>query len=218
MDIYWLGHSCFRIKGKDATVVVDPFQPDIGYQLGQFEADIVVITHQHPGHNYAEGIQGKPRQVNSPGEYEIANVFITGVGTFHDDRNGELRGKNTAFLIEMEGVSICHLGDLGHMPTSQMFAELGSVDILMLPVGGVSTIDAAGAAEVMRRLGPKVVIPMHYKTPNIARELHPMDKFLKEVNVKETTTQPRLSVNRSNLSSARHVVLLDYPGSRSQSS
>ncbi len=218
MDIYWQGHSCFRIRGKDATVVIDPFQPDIGYQLGQFEADVVVVTHQHPGHNYVEGIQGEPKQVTSPGEYEIMNVFIVGIGTFHDDQKGELRGSNTAYLIEMEGVSICHLGDLGHLPTSQMFAELGSVDVLMLPVGGASTIDAAGAAEVMRRLGPKVVIPMHYKTPNIARELHSVDRFLKEVGVKEATKQPRLSVSRSNMSSALHVVLLDYPGSRSESS
>ena len=210
MDIYWQGHSCFRIRGKDATVVIDPFQPDIGYQLGQFEADVVVVTHQHPGHNYVEGIQGEPKQVTSPGEYEIMNVFIVGIGTFHDDQKGELRGSNTAYLIEMEGVSICHLGDLGHLPTSQMFAELGSVDVLMLPVGGASTIDAAGAAEVMRRLGPKVVIPMHYKTGALSRELEPVDRFLKETGVNEVSSQPKLSFTKASLPASTQVFLLDY--------
>lgn len=217
MEIYWLGHSCFRLKGKDTTVIVDPFNPEIGYQLGKYEADIVVVTHQHSGHNYIEGIQGESKPVVSPGEYEIANVFLTGIGTFHDDKNGELRGKNISYSIEIEGISICHLGDLGHVPSSRIVGELGRVDVLLVPVGGISTIDATGAADVVRRLEPKVVIPMHYKTPSINRELHPVERFLKEMGVKEATPQLKLSISKSNLSSVRHIVLLDYPGNRNQS-
>jgi L-ascorbate metabolism protein UlaG (beta-lactamase superfamily) len=216
MDVFWLGHSCFRIRGKGSTIIVDPFSPDMGYTLGKPEADIVLVSHQHPSHNYVQGVGGEHRVLEGPGEYEIGGVFVTGVASFHDDQSGAARGKNTMYVIEMDGVTICHLGDLGHALASKTVAELGSPDVLLLPVGGVSTIDAVGAAEVMRRLGPKWVVPMHYKTPGLYRDLQTVDKFLKEVGVKEAVPQPKLSVNSSS-AAALQVVLLDYPGSKSQS-
>lgn len=216
MDIFWLGYACFRLRGKNVTVIIDPFPPDLGYNLGKPEAEIVAITHGHPGHSYVQGVAGDAKQVAGPGEYEIAGVFITGVASFHDDKDGGLRGKNTMYLFEMDGVTVCHLGDLGHVPSSKMVGDLGKVDVLLLPVGGVTTIDAAGAAEVMRRLGPRIVVPMHYKTANLTRELQPVDRFLKEVGVKDALPQPRLSVSSANLPANLQVVLLEYPGSRTQ--
>jgi len=210
MDISWLGHSCFRIKGSHAIVITDPYSPNLGYSLGKPTARIVTVSHQHPGHSYVQGIGGEPRLVIRPGEYEISGVLIIGIATFHDADKGEKRGKNTAYLIEVDEVSICHLGDLGHVLTAQQVEEIGNVDVLMLPVGGVSTINASVAAEVVRQLEPKVVVPMHYKTSALNRELEPVESFLKEVGVKQVEPQPKLSITKSSLPLSTQVFLLDY--------
>jgi len=210
MDINWLGHSCFRIGGSHAVVITDPYSPDLGYSLGKPDAGIVTVSHNHPGHSYTQGIGGEPRLVTGPGEYEIGGVLIIGVATFHDGDGGRERGKNTAYLMEIDEISVCHLGDLGHVLTAEQVEELDNVDVLLLPVGGVSTINAPMAAEVVRQLEPKVVVPMHYKTPALSRELEPVEKFLKEIGVKEVTSQPKLSLTRSNLPDSTQVFLLDY--------
>jgi len=210
MDINWLGHSCFRIKGSHATVITDPYSPDLGYSLGKPTARIVTVSHQHPGHSYTQGISGDPKLVTGPGEYEISGVLIIGVATFHDEEGGRKRGRNTVYLIELDEVSICHLGDLGHVLTTQQVEEIGNVDVLLLPVGGVSTINAPMAAEVVRQLEPKAVVPMHYQTPALNRELEPVDRFLKEIGVKEVNSQPKLSCTKSNLPASTQVFLLDY--------
>ncbi|MDO8473621.1 MAG: MBL fold metallo-hydrolase [Dehalococcoidia bacterium] len=217
MDIYWLGHSCFRLKGKGSNIIIDPVSPEVGYTIGKLEADIVAVTHQHPGHNYVQGVGGPVKVVSGPGEYEIGGVFITGVPSFHDDKSGEIRGMNTIFNIEMDGITVAHLGDLGHVLTSKTAAEIGRVDVLLVPVGGVSTIDAIGAAEVVRRLSPKWVVPMHYKTPATKRDLDTVDKFLKEMGAKDLISQPRLSVTSTGSQTSLQVVLLDYPGGKGQS-
>ena len=210
MDISWLGHSCFRIRGSYVTVITDPYSPDLGYSLGEPDAGIVTVSHNHPGHSYTQGIGGEPRLVTGPGEYEIGGVLIIGVATFHDGDGGRTRGKNTAYLMEIDEISVCHLGDLGHVLTAEQVEELDNVDVLLLPVGGVSTINAPMAAEVVRQLEPKVVVPMHYKTPALSRELEPVEKFLKEIGVKEITSQPKLSLTRSSLPDSTQVFLLDY--------
>ncbi len=211
MDINWLGHSCFRIRGKHGTIVVtDPYSPSLGYSLGKPTARVVTISHQHPGHSYAEGIGNEPKLVTRPGEYEINDILIIGIATFHDEEGGRKRGKNTAYLIEIDGVSVCHLGDLGHVLTSEQVEEIGNVDVLLLPVGGMSTINAPKAAEVVRQLEPKVVVPMHYKTPALNWELEPVGRFLKEIGVKEVNPQPKLSFTKSNLPTSTQVFLLDY--------
>jgi len=210
MDISWLGHSCFRIRGAHTTIITDPYAPDLGYSLGKPTARIVTVSHQHPGHSYVQGIGGDPRPVTGPGEYEISGVLIIGMTTFHDGEEGRKRGKNTAYLMEVDEVSVCHLGDLGHVLTTQQVAEIDDVDVLLLPVGGVSTIDAPMAAEVVRQLEPKVVVPMHYKTEALNRELEPVDRFLKEMGVKEVNSQPKLSFTKANLPTSTQVFLLDY--------
>lgn len=210
MDITWLGHSCFRIKGKEVTVITDPCHPSLGYSLGKLQADIVTVSHFHPGHSYTEAITSEFKQVKAPGEYELNGIFITGIATWHDAVQGEKLGKNTAYLLEMDGMALCHLGDLGHLPSAEFIEDVGDVDVLFVPVGGVSTIGASTAAEIVRRLTPKIVIPMHYKTAALTKELEPVDKFLKEVGVKEAVSQAKLSVSRANLPNSTQVVILDY--------
>jgi L-ascorbate metabolism protein UlaG (beta-lactamase superfamily) len=210
MEISWLGHSCFKIRGSQATVITDPYSPDLGYSLGKPKARIVTVSHQHPGHAYVEGVGGEPKVLTGPGEYEVSGLLIIGIATFHDAEGGRQRGKNTVYLMEIDEVSLCHLGDLGHMLTAEQIEELGSVDILLVPVGGVSTIDAPVAAEIARRLEPKVVIPMHYKTEALGRELEPVGRFLKEMGVEQVVSQPKLSLNKSNLPVSTQVFLLDY--------
>lgn len=210
MDINWLGHSCFRLKGKQATIVTDPFPPDLGYTLGKLTADIVTVSHQHPGHAYAKGIGGDPKVIAGPGEYEIKGVLIIGIATFHDADGGQKKGKNTVYLIEFDGITVCHLGDLGHVLTTEQVEEIDDVDVLLLPVGGGSAINAATAAEVIRQIEPKVVIPMHYQTPVLKRELATVDGFLKEMGIERPTSQPKLSFNPSSLPVSTQVFLLDY--------
>ena len=210
MDITWLGHSCFRIKGKEITVVTDPCHPSLGYSLAKLQADIVTLSHFHPGHCYTEAVTNEFKEVIGPGEYELKGMFITGIATWHDDVKGQKLGKNTVYLMEMDGMVLCHLGDLGHLPSSEFIEDVGDIDVLFLPVGGVSTIGGTMAAEIVRRLTPKVAIPMHYKTAALTRELESIDKFLKEAGVKEKISQTKLSVSRSNIPASTQVMILDY--------
>ena len=210
MEINWLGHYCFMLKGKQATVITDPYPPDLGYSLGKPTAHIVTVSHQHLGHSYTQGISGEPRLVTGPGEYEINGVLISGIATFHDRERGQQRGKNTVYVIEVDEISVCHLGDLGHVLTAEQVEEIDDVDVLLLPVGGVSTINASMAAEIVRQVEPKAVIPMHYKTEAISRELEPVGRFLKEIGVQQIDSQPKLSFTRSNLPVSTQVFLLNY--------
>ncbi|MFH0847551.1 MAG: MBL fold metallo-hydrolase [Chloroflexota bacterium] len=210
MEINWLGHACFRLKGSHVTIITDPFPPTLGYTLGKPTARIVTVSHPHPSHSYIQGVGGEPKIVSGPGEFEINNVGIMGVATHHDADAGKTRGKNTVYLIELDGLDICHLGDLGHVLTSAQVEAIGDVDVLLLPVGGVSTISASTAAEIVRQLDPKVIIPMHYQTPAITRELRPVSEFLKEMGKESITPQPKLNVGKSSLPLSPQVVLLSY--------
>jgi len=209
MDISWLGHSCFRIRGGQATVITDPYPPSLGYSLGKPNAHIVTVSHQHPGHSYVRGIDGEPKLITRPGEYEISGVLIIGIATYHDEEGGAKRGRNTLYLVEVDEVSICHLGDLGHELTTEQVEKLDNVDVLLLPVGGISTIDAPVAAKVVRQLEPKVVIPMHYKTPVLNRELEPVERFLKETGIKQVDSRPKLSFTKQSLPVSTQVFLLN---------
>jgi L-ascorbate metabolism protein UlaG (beta-lactamase superfamily) len=211
MEIVWLGHSCFRIRGREATIVTDPFNKTLGYPVKKPTASIVTVSHQHPQHSFTDGITGNPRVIHRPGEYEIANVFISGIATFHDASEGEERGKNVVYLIRIEEVGICHLGDLGHVPSAEQIEQMGGVDVLMVPVGGGPTIGSAAAVEIISLLQPRIAIPMHYKTEAVKMELAPLEPFLKEMGVKEVVPQPKLSVSKTSLPMETGVVVLDYP-------
>ena len=208
MDISWLGHSCFRIKGSQAVIITDPYPPELGYTLGKQTANIVTVSHQHLGHSHVQGVGGEYRVVHGPGEYEISGVLIIGIATYHDTQRGQVRGKNTVYVMEIDGISVCHLGDLGHVLTSEQVEEIGDVDVLLLPVGGTSTINAAIAAEVIRQLESKVVIPMHYRTPAIKRELDSVDVFLQEMGMGQVEPRPKISVSKSNLPLSTQITVL----------
>lgn len=210
MEIVWLGHACFRIRGREAAIVTDPCPPSSGYHIGRPSAAIVTVSHDHPDHCYLKGMAGSPQVIDGPGEYEIEGVFITGVPTYHDTRKGSARGKNVAFVLELEDVRVCHLGDLGHTPTAEQVEELSTVDILLIPVGGQTTIDGATAAEVVSLLEPRLVLPMHYRTPASTAALDPLDRFLREMGIKSYEPQAKLSVSRGSLPHETQVVVLDY--------
>lgn len=212
MEIIWLGHSCFRIRAREATVVTDPCPPASGYNIGKPTGDIVTVSHGHDNHNYVKAVAGTPRVVDGPGEYEMHGAFITAVNTYHDGKRGEERGRNLAFIIEMEDIKVCHLGDLGHAPSAEQAEEMTGADILMVPVGGETTIDGARAAEIVNLLEARIVIPMHYGTEALKGKLDPPDRFLKEMGVTTIEPQPKLTVTRSTVPTDTKVVLLDYRG------
>jgi len=208
MEIKYLGHSCFRIKGKNTTVITDPFAPEVGV-LGKQTANIVTVSHQHPGHNFTEGIAGEPRVVSRPGEYEIGDAILIGLPTFHDSEKGIIRGKNNVFVISMDELVICHLGDLGETLTESKVEELGNVDLLLVPVGDMSALNASNAARLVRQIEPAIVIPMHYREVQINRELEPVERFLGEMGVTGVAPQPKLVVTRGNLPLPTQVVVLE---------
>jgi L-ascorbate metabolism protein UlaG (beta-lactamase superfamily) len=210
MDITWYGHACFRLGERGAVVVTDPFGDHLGYTRPRIRADVVTISHDHAGHNNRVGFRGGPKFFDGPGEYEVRGVFITGIATYHDGRRGAVRGRNTVFVFEFASMTICHLGDLGHLPAQDELEALGDVDVLLIPVGGLHTIDASKATEVISLLEPRLVIPMHYKTPFEKARLQTVNKFLKEMGQPAVPPQAELRVTKSSLPQETQVVLLDY--------
>ncbi len=210
MDITWYGHSCFRLSDRGVTIVTDPPDDNMGYERPRIRADVVTISHEHPGHSNRVGFRGGPRFFDGPGEYEVKGVFITGIATYHDGRSGSVRGRNTVFLFEFDGMTICHLGDLGHVPTQAQVEALSAVDVLLIPVGGLHTIDPSRATEVISLIEPRLVIPMHYKTRMEEAKLQTVDKFLKEMGLAPMPRQPELKVTKSSLPDETQVVVLDH--------
>jgi len=207
MEISWLGHSCFQLRGKNVTLITDPFSPQLGHSLGKISAPIVTISHNHPGHNYVSGVDGDPRVVRGPGEYEISDVLITGVASYHDDKHGQELGRNTIYIIHMDDLVICHLGDLGHVLQEEQLEEVADADMLLVPIGGQHTINAAQAAEVISQVEPHIVIPMHYSLPP-GDAPNPLDKFCREMGIEAINPQPKLSITRSALPAETQVVIL----------
>ena len=201
MEITWFGHSCFRLKGNEAAVVTDPASPETGYAPGRLMAEIVTVSHRHAGHNNTSNVSGVRKVLWGPGEYDLSNVLVTGIAAFHDDERGARLGRNTVFLIELDGVRVCHLGDIGHVPQAEHLTELTNVDVLLIPVGGGgSTLGAAAAVKAINVIEPKLVVPMHYRAPGSARsDLDPLDRFLREMGLAPQEPQARLTVTRQAL-------------------
>jgi len=209
MEITWLGHACFRVRGRDATILIDPYGREHG-NLGRPTADIVLVSHPHPGHGFVEGVAGTPRTLSEPGEYEIKSVPIVGVQTAHDNEGGRRRGRNVAWSFQLEEVSVCHLGDIGATLTTEQAEELGSVDVLLVPVGGHNTVNAAQAAEIITQLEPRIVIPMHYAVGGQSETpLEGVDAFLRQQGAASAEPQARLTVTRPSLPDETQVVLLE---------
>ncbi len=211
MIINWYGHSCFKIteQGGRLTIVTDPFAKSIGLTPPRISADIVTVSHQHHDHNNVKTLSGEPFVIDSPGEYEIQGVKITGCLSFHDQNKGKDRGENTIYLIETEKIRLCHLGDLGQKKLSDKQLEIiGEVDILMTPVGGIYTIDAAEAAQIAKQLQPSLIIPMHYKVPGLKIELEKLDKFLKEMGINGDKPIEKLNIKKKDLADKKMQVVM----------
>jgi len=209
MVINWYGQSCFKIIANALTIVTDPFAKNIGLRPPAFAADIVCVSHQHEDHNNISAIGGEPFVVDGPGEYEIKGISILGVESFHDQKQGQERGLNTIYLIESEEIRLCHLGDFGQEKLSdEQLEALGGVDMLVVPVGGKNTIDASTAAALVNQLEPKLVVPMHYKLPDLKVELDSADKFLKELGAPSKELVDKITVKKKLLPESTEVVMM----------
>ena len=202
MIITWLGHSCFKIQDKSGsdgvTVATDPFDKSIGLKVPRFEANILTISHSHADHNNASAIKGSPVIIESAGEYEVNGVSIEGIESYHDEKQGAERGKNVIFRVDIDNISVAHLGDLGHALDAKQLEKLKGTDILLIPVGGNYTINAKKAVEVVNQIEPRIVIPMHYKLPGLKLDIDGVDKFIKELAVKPTY-EDKLKINKKDL-------------------
>jgi L-ascorbate metabolism protein UlaG (beta-lactamase superfamily) len=211
MTITWLGHSCFKIQDKEVTIVTDPYEASVGFKLPRLAADIVTVSHDHYDHNNIAGVHGadgEPFLISGPGEYEVKGVFIYGIPFWHDKSEGAERGVNVAYRIEVEGISVAHLGDLGHSLTEEQASKLDGVDILLIPVGGKYTIGANEATEVINEIEPRIVIPMHYKIPGLKLDIDSADKFLKEMGASKAERLPKLKISKKDLPQEETKVIL----------
>ncbi len=212
VEITWLGHSCFRLRDRAATVVTDPYGKDIGLNLVRVRADIVTVSHDADDHNYVKGVKGDFQVLSGPGEYEVSAVFVTGL-ELRGDRKAKKEAaapRNTVFLFEFDDLTVCHLGDLNLVPTQAQVEEaLGEVDVLLIPVGGGETLNASQAAEVVSLLEPHIVIPMHYHVPDCTLKLDSVGKFLKEMGLDKVSPQELLKVGRGSLPDETQIVLLE---------
>ena len=216
MEITWYGHSCFRLTERNyATVVTDPFDSKtIGYDALKLKSDIVTVSHDAPGHNNTDAVKGMSHVIDGPGEFEIGSVFITGV---QSDTAGSNKKKakdgsprNTVYVFDYDGITVAHLGDLKQTLTQSEIESLGTVNVLLVPVGGGGGLNAAKAAEVISMIEPNLVIPMHYSTPATKLSLDSLNKFIKEMGLSKADSQPSLKVTRSSLPNETHVIVLDY--------
>lgn len=210
MEIVWLGHSSFRLRGREMTIITDPYDRTSGYSLGHVTADVVTVSHDAPDHSNVRGVSGDPRVIDGPGEYEVGGALITGVATKRESRKGATGERNTAYLIEFDDLTVCHLGDLGEILTPEQVEQMNSADVLLIPVGGNNTINAAQAAEVVSQIEARIVIPMHFKTAATTLDLDPVSKFLREMGVADPKPQAKLVVGKGSLPEEPTVVLLEY--------
>lgn len=211
MKIKWLGHSCFLLtSGNGTKILTDPFDATVGYPLPSVEADIVTTSHDHYDHNYIDAAKGAYKHVSGEGKNNIHNIEITGVPSFHDNEAGAKRGKNIIYKFTVDGIHICHCGDLGHLLSEQQIKDIGHVDILLVPVGGKFTIDAAGAVQVIKQLKPSISIPMHYKTELLKFEVQGVEKFLSIAGKAGKINKQEIELSKNSFSEFPPVIVLDY--------
>jgi L-ascorbate metabolism protein UlaG (beta-lactamase superfamily) len=177
MKITWFGQACFEFAAAGAAIVCDPYDPSTGYAAHPRRADIVTISHEHFDHNYLGWIKGAPAVVRGTGSRTVKGVRITGLPSFHDDSGGARRGPNTVFVIEADGLRICHMGDIGHTPGRELLEKIGKPDVLLIPAGGFYTVDGAQAAAIAAEIGAGLTIPMHYNTGGRDAPIGTVDAF-----------------------------------------
>lgn len=216
MKITWLGHSSFLLESSDGTrLVTDPFEAGsydgaVGYSPIDTCADVVTVSHEHADHNAVDCIGGKPEIVRDPEERTIKGIPIRGVNTYHDENKGQDRGRNTIYVMEVDGVRVGHLGDLGHVLSEEEVDELGGIDVLLAPVGGYYTIGPEEAKKTAEVLGARIIIPMHYKTDALGFPIQPVDDFLKLMEKVERAGSTSVEIAKGDLTDEAKVVVLDY--------
>lgn len=207
MDITWYGHSCFRITERGhISIVTDPYANTIGLPPLKLKADVVSISHNEPGHDHVDAVKGQPVVIAGPGEYEIGDVFISGIA-MHYVENGTARW-NVAYLFQYDALTVLHLGDLSHVPDQSTVEGLGEVNVLLVPVGGGNSLRAAQAADVIGLIEPNYIVPMHYATPGLSIELDPVDNFLKAMGVSKPLEDETLRVSAGVLPEQSQIVVL----------
>ncbi len=210
VEISWYGRTCFRLDGQATiAIVTDPYSPELGTTLLPVRADIVTVSHHDASCHYLDAVKGPFKLLDGPGEYEISGVFITGVSTFADDKEGRARGLNTVFAFDFDGTTICHLGQLGHVPTQSQVKNIGSVNVLLVPVGGGGSLTSTQASEVIGLFEPDVIVPMLYRVDGLEEELDSVDSFLKEMGVEDVDKQRTLQVSESRMSDETEIVVLE---------
>jgi L-ascorbate metabolism protein UlaG (beta-lactamase superfamily) len=216
VKIKWCGHATFHITAASGIkIITDPNEPGgydgaLGYGSIPDLIDIALVSHDHPDHNFVQALQGKPRVVKGPGTHTVSGITFKGVSTYHDTSRGSERGENVIFCFTVDDVRLCHLGDLGHPLDAKAASAIGTVDVLMMPVGGFYTIDAAAATNVMNTLKPRLVIPMHFKTAKCGFPISTVDDFLlNKTGVKKLTTS-EITVSRETLPPSTEIQVLTY--------
>lgn len=210
MEITWYGQTCFRLSERGlATVVTDPHSPEIGLTFPRPRAHIVTVSYDDDQCRYTSGVRGPFKLLDGPGEYEIGDVFVTGIATFADGKRGASRGLNTIFTFNFGGLSVCHLGRLGHVPTQSQVENVGTINILLVPVGGSGSLSPARASEVISLFEPNIVVPMYYKVRGLQVKLGTLNPFLKEMGLEKMASQEMLKVNRTGLSEETQIIVLD---------
>ena len=211
MYIQWFGLSCFKIQTKEATILIDPFAPKFGLKPPHFKADLLLISRNEDMHNNRKSALGGPFTVESPGEYELKNIFVYAIPGFQDSQKEKGRKPLTMFMIEMEHISLAHLSDLSCVPSEKHLERLEGVDILMVPVGGNSTLDVKEAAKIISEIEPRIVIPMFYKTPGLKAALETGDKFFREMGLKGTESLDKLKITKKELPQEETKVFILKP-------
>jgi L-ascorbate metabolism protein UlaG (beta-lactamase superfamily) len=206
-EFRWFGHNCFRIRGKDAVIMTDPVGRRTGYNLPKQTADVVTISSSQPEHANLAAVKPDFRTIDGPGEYEIHDIFVTGIRTHQDEADGNLRGHNTAYLIEVDDMIVGHLGDLGHALSAEDAEAMSDVDILLVPAGS-RYLDPARAAEITSQLAPKIVIPMQFATTSGDSDLLGVDAFCRNLGMSVPEPEEKLVVKSSELGESMRVIVL----------
>ena len=215
MNIQYYGHSCFKITTKpagratdDIVVFFDPFDKEVGLRPPQGHADVALISHDHYDHNNISALKGDPIVIDTPGEYSVKGMNLIGIDSFHDEEAGQKKGKSTIFVLETEGIKICHLGDLGSDLTSKQLDEIDGVDILLVPVGGGYTLDGKKASEIAKKIEPAIIVPMHYKIPGSKIDISDEKSFCDSMGACKKEGISKLSLKKKDLEEKKLEVIV----------